>query len=257
MRYIDFVKALQTHLNELGVKPALKVDGDPGPKTQAALNAFNIRFDVTLLEVEDQDPEEGTLPWYRREFKRCEIDPGLEKQVAKAVALVEAGRSRYLDVANRLGAKDPQNFSLILGAIHFKEASCSFKGVLHNGEKIIGTGRQTSLVPKGRGPFNTWEDAAVDAIAMNPSRWSKLLGASDDVGDILWALERYNGTGYISGAGKAETSPYLWACSNINDGKGKYVSDDKFDPEASTQLSCGAALILKELWKAGKFKVTA
>lgn len=252
MRYIDFVKALQNHMNELGASPKLKVDGDPGPKTQAALSHFNIQLKLNLLPLDSQDPEEGTLPWYRREFARCEIDPGYEKQVAKTVALVESGRAQYLDVANRLNAKDPQNFSLVLGAIHFKEASCSFKGVLHNGERIIGTGRQTSLVPKGRGPFNSWADAAVDAIAMNPKRWEKLLNGSYDIGEILWALERYNGTGYITGKGKAETSPYLWACSNINDGKGKYVSDGKFDPEATVQKSCGAAVILKELWKAGK-----
>lgn len=203
-----------------------------------------------------QDPDEGTPAWYRRMFQACEVLAGKEAQVAKAVALVEWGMSAYLDVAKRLKAADPENFALVLGAIHFKEASCNFSGVLHNGEKIIGTGRKTSIVPAGRGPFNSWNDAAVDAISMNPKRWEKLLAGSKDVGELLKALERYNGTGYITGAGKEENSPYLWACSNINDGSGKYVSDGKFDPDATTLKTVGAAVILKELFKKGKFQLS-
>ena len=203
-----------------------------------------------------QDPDEGTEPWYRRMFNACLIDPGKESMVANAMAKIEAGIPRYFEVAKRLSAKDPDNFCFILGVVHWKEASCDFRGVLHNGEKIIGTGKKTSIVPKGRGPFNSWEDAAVDAISGESSRWKTLLYGSTDIGDILYALERYNGTGYIKGAGKSENSPYLWACSNINDDKGKYVSDGKFDPNASTQETPGAALLLKEFFKAGKFKVT-
>ena len=46
---------------------------------------------------------------------------------------------------------------------HHRESSGNFAGVLHNGEHIIGTGRKTRLVPAGRGPFASWEEAAVDA----------------------------------------------------------------------------------------------
>lgn len=203
-----------------------------------------------------QDPDEGTQPWYRRMFAACKVNSGKESQLKNTLSLIEDGYDRYLAVAKILGAALPENFAWILGAIHFKEASCSFKGVLHNGERIIGTSKKTSIVPIGRGPFSTWEEAAIDAISMNPSRWKKLMEGSTDIGEILYALERYNGTGYITGAGKAETSPYLWACSNINDGVGKYVSDGKFDSTASTGSSAGAGLILKELAKAEKFHVT-
>lgn len=199
-----------------------------------------------------QDPDEGTVPWYKRMFAACKVDAGKESQLKNTLALIEDGFDRYLAVATLLGAPNKELFAWILGVIHFKEASCNFKGVLHNGERIIGTGKKTTIVPKGRGPFVTWEEAAVDAITLNGSRWAKLMGGSKDIGDILYALERYNGTGYITGAGKAETSPYLWACSNINDDKGKYVSDGKFDSEASTGSTSGAALILKEFQKAGK-----
>lgn len=203
-----------------------------------------------------QDPDEGTEPWYRRMFVACLVNADKATQLKNTLAIIEKGIPRYFEVARRLGARNPDQFAFILGAVHFKEASCDFRGVLHNGEKIVGTGRKTTIVPKGRGPFATWEDSAVDAIGIESSRWKNLLFGSNDVGDILYALERYNGTGYITGAGRAETSPYLWACSNINDGRGKYVSDGKFDPNASTGSTCGAALILKEFYRQGKFQVT-
>jgi lysozyme family protein len=203
-----------------------------------------------------QDPDEGTAPWYRRMWAACEIDAGKEAYVKSCMATIEKGMGHYLKVASLLKAKDPQNFAYLLGVVHFKEASCDFRGVLHNGEKIVGTGKKTSIVPKGRGPFATWEDAAVDAIGIESSRWKVLLAGGDSIGDILYALERYNGTGYITGAGKAENSPYLWACSNINDDKGKYVSDGKFDANAGTNSTVGAAVLLKEFAKAGKFQVS-
>ena len=203
-----------------------------------------------------QDPDEGTGPWYRRMWDACRIDAGKENQVKSTMRLIESGMARYMAVARKLGAVDIQNFAYILGVIHYKEASCNFAGVLHNGERIIGTGKKTSIVPKGRGPFATWEDAAVDAIGIESDRWKKLIKGGDNIEDILWALERYNGTGYITGAGKAETSPYLWACSNINDDKGKYVSDGKFDPNAWTNETEGAALLLKQFAMSGAFQVT-
>ena len=203
-----------------------------------------------------QDPDEGTAPWYRRMFVACETNPDKVTQVKNTIALIEKGMPQYLDVAKRMNAANPEVFADILGAIHFKEASCDFRGVLHNGEKIVGTNKKTTIVPKGRGPFATWADAAVDAINIESGRWKALLGGSTDIGDILYAMERFNGTGYITGAGRSETSPYLWACSNVNDGRGKYVSDGKFDPNADTGSSAGGAVILKELYRQGKFPVT-
>lgn len=54
MRYADFVKALQRAMNALGEK--LSVDGDPGPKTKAALENFDVELKLT------RRAEEPTLP---------------------------------------------------------------------------------------------------------------------------------------------------------------------------------------------------
>jgi lysozyme family protein len=56
----------------------------------------------------------------------------------------------------------------MIAVIHVREAGEQDIGrwlcVLHDGEKIIGTGRTTQDVPKGRGPFHDWVSAAVDAL---------------------------------------------------------------------------------------------
>ncbi len=199
------------------------------------------------------DPDEGTFPWYARMWENCECTPGLENLLKNATKSILQGFTEYEIAAERLSAHP--NFAYVLGAIHFKESGCDFRGVLHNGERIIGTGEKTKLVPIGRGPFKTWSESAVDAIQIRPRQWIRIILNVGVIGELLFSMERFNGLGYITGNGHMENSPYLWACSNINDGFGKYVSDGHFDPLAPTTKSPGAALILKEFWKMGVFAV--
>lgn len=124
--------------------------------------------------------------------------------------------------------------------IHLRESSLNFKGVLHNGEQIIGTGKKTKLVPKGRGPFATWEEAAVDALTMPPHSLHKI--KEWPIERILYELERFNGFGYTN---KGINSPYLWSWSTLQQA-GKYVADGKWDPKAIDKQP-GCAAILKAL----------
>lgn len=206
------------------------------------------------------DPDEGTPEWYRRMFTACVCVPGKEQMLFSTLKLIEKGMPRYRNtiksLMSGLSVSDIEFFAYILGTLHYKEASCNFNGVLHNGERIIGTGKKTKLVPPGRGPFVSWEHAAVDALKIKTALFRKLILGSKDIGDVLYCVERYNGIGHIKGKGKAETSPYLWSCSNINDGYGKFVADGRFDPNAYTGHTVGAALILKELYSRGLFKCT-
>lgn len=190
--------------------------------------------------------QKGSVEWYRMAFDLCEVDKGYEAAVKSNVDLVLKGRETYERVEKVTGVP-----WYVIGAVHFKEASCNWLACLHNGERIIGTGKKTTIVPIGRGPFGSWLEAAIDA--MN----GESLGKTKDweIGNLLKCLERYNGTGYLNGAGKAENSPYLWARSSINDDKGKYVRDHVFDPEATTQKTTGAGLIIKELEKRGQIVV--
>lgn len=266
MKMKTLIMKLQSGLNTFGA--GLRVDGEWGPKTEAALSEFEIsltfnkRFEAPLpgpisplTPIGGQDYDEGTTPWYRRAWAQCEIREGYEQKTHAAMRLVLAGTERYTEVAKRIGARNTFNFARILGVIHFKEASCDFMGVLHNGQKIVGTQKKTTIVPIGRGPFSTWENSAVDAIVTDRKRWDPLLQGSTDIGAILRAIERFNGLGYISGKGKADTSPYLWGCSTINDGTGRYTRDGVYDPKAQNDSSPGAALLLKQFARSGLFEV--
>lgn len=147
---------------------------------------------------------------------------------------IQAHQATYKEVEKATGV--PWQ---LIAVIHVREAGLSdvgkFKGVLHNGEKIVSTGRKTSIVPANRGPFSTWHSAAVDAL--------KLKGFDKikdwPVSRMLWALEPYNGYGYRN---MGIRSPYLWASTNHQQ-RGKYVKDHVFDPKVmDTQMGCAAML---------------
>lgn len=146
-----------------------------------------------------------------------------------------ANKARYDAVSKKTGV--PWD---VIGVIHYRESSGSFAGVLHNGQKIIGTGKKTTIVPKGRGPFSTWEDAAVDAL-MNCAPYA---GKNKDwsIAGTLDILERYNGLGYRN---KGVPSPYLWAGTDQYK-KGKYVADGKYDPN-HVDKQLGVAPILMKI----------
>jgi lysozyme family protein len=92
-------------------------------------------------------------------------------------------------------------------------------------------------VPKGRGPFASFEDAAFDALmncAPHAGRWGDWTS-----GGALTLLEQYNGLGY---ALRGLPSPYIWASSDQYI-KGKFTSDHHFDPEhVDDQLGCAPLL---------------
>jgi lysozyme family protein len=98
--------------------------------------------------------------------------------------------------------------------------------------------RQSVHVPKGRGPFNSFEEAAIDALANCAPNAAKNKDWS--AGGALTLLERYNGLGY---AAKGLPSPYVWAGTDQYT-KGKYVADGVFDPNyVDRQLGCAGLLI--------------
>ena len=79
-----------------------------------------------------------------------------------------------------------------MGAVvHERESSQNWNGSLAQGDpwNLVST-----HVPAGRGPFKSWEDAAVDALvnchpfAARNMDWS--------IGGTLTMLEQYNGLGY-------------------------------------------------------------
>lgn len=131
---------------------------------------------------------------------------------AKAAARIVQNKGRYQGVERSTGVP-----WYIVAAMHDRESSGDFAGVLHNGQKIIGTGQRTTIEPKGRGPFSSWEEAAHDAL-INVKQLNLISDWSPE--RSAYELERYNGFGYN---GKIN-SPYLWAGTSHYQ-QGKYVAD--------------------------------
>jgi lysozyme family protein len=241
----------------------IKDDEKFGPITQEAVKAYqrskSLRDDgkagpITLasLGIAPLDPlaalnglKKGTKEWYAEAYKVQGIDPGLESAVARDANTVFAGFPRYAPITAATGV--PEWF---IGCTHFKEASCDFRAVLHNGEKIVGTNKKTTIVPIGRGPFKTFEEAAIDALKHDGVHLNK----DWSIGNALRLAERYNGTGYLRYHAD-ENSPYLWARSTINDGNGKYVRDGVWDPNAPTNKTTGFAVLMKQLELTGRIKL--
>lgn len=142
---------------------------------------------------------------------------------------LEKAKDRYETVAKVSGVP-----WWVIAVIHERESSQSWRRSLAQGDPWT---IRSVHVPKGRGPFVSWEAAAIDALTQCPpfaARW-----ADWSIGGALTLLESYNGLGY---ARRGLPSPYLWAGTNQYKA-GKYVADGRFDPNAvDKQLGCAAMI---------------
>ena len=80
--------------------------------------------------------------------------------------------------------------------------------------------RRSTHVPRGRGPFKSWEAGAYDAL-VTLKKLNKV---------IDWRLEKYSITASATTAGaiiRGLPSPYIWGGSTIQR-RGKFVADGKF-----------------------------
>jgi lysozyme family protein len=172
------------------------------------------------------------IPPFSEIVKTIKIDDNRLMEVKTVCAKFETSKARYKVVAEAC------NFPIdLLFALHYRESSLNFLGVLHNGERILGTGQKTKLVPAGRGPFKTWEEAAIDAINMKKGIFPEVWNFETK---LIFA-ERFNGLGYRK---TREYSPYVFAGTNFHDETGKYVRDGKFDASAPEKQLGVASLIL-------------
>ena len=139
-------------------------------------------------------------------------------------------RARYQAVAAKTGVPWP-----LIAVIHEREASQDWTRSLAQGDPWD---RRSVHVPAGRGPFASWEGAAVDALVNCPPYVAR--NADWTIGAALTLLERYNGLGYAS---RGLPSPYLWSGTDQYIA-GKYVRDGIYDSRAiDAQPGCAALLM--------------
>jgi lysozyme family protein len=149
--------------------------------------------------------------------------------VAKHLVTPEA-KSRYQAVTARTDVP-----WFVIAVIHERESSQDWTGSLAQGDPWS---RVSVHVPAGRGPFRSWEEAAIDSLvncapyAARNNDWS--------IGGALTKLEEYNGLGY---AARFRPSPYIWSGTDQYV-SGKYIRDGIYDPDAvDSQLGCAGLLI--------------
>lgn len=176
-----------------------------------------------------------------------------------------AKKASYQIVAKAIGC--PWWF---IAVIHYREASLDWNANLANGDPYD---EETVHYPTGRGPFDSWADAAIDAL--------KYEGYADRVdwgfAQTCYRLEAYNGLGYRSGGIKdfelhiqgsrvgtyngvyhgsmqdttpRNASPYMY-CGTQFYVKGVSIEDHSFYPDAHDDQP-GCFPLMKALEMAGE-----
>lgn len=171
-----------------------------------------------------QHPFEALQPEYSQLLSVMVINPKSAPEIDKVATRILTYRSRFDAVTTAIGV--PIVFS---GPSFEREADLDFNDSPAQGDPWR---RVSTHVPKGLGPYPSWEAAAV---ASYKREGLDRIGA----GKWTWELvcyygELFNGFGYRDF--HHEHSPYLWGGTNIQQ-RGKYTADDHFDPnEMDTQL---------------------
>lgn len=172
-------------------------------------------------------------PQYAKQWDRMTINKSRVAEFHTMASKILTNKPRYEAIEARTGVPWYH-----IGVLHMRESNCNFDTYLGNGQSLH---RPTTIVPKGRGPFATFEDGAVDALKIDG------LSSVKDwrLEKTLYYCETFNGAGYDA---KGLPSPYVWGGTNIQK-PGKYVSDGKFNPNVwDSQPGCAPILkVLSEL----------
>lgn len=122
----------------------------------------------------------------------------------------------------------------MIALLHMRESDNDFRTQLAQGDPL---NRKSTHVPRGRGPFKTWEDGAYDAL-VTLKGFNKIIDWRLE--KILYYAELYNGWGYYN---HGVPSAYLWAGSTVYSG-GKYVADGVWSASA-VDSQPGVASVLR------------
>jgi lysozyme family protein len=146
-------------------------------------------------------------------------------------------RQQYLIIEENTGVP-----WAMIACIHKRESDAQdhagnplFTSYLGNGQPLS---KRTTIEPIGRGPFESFEEGAIDALDYD--HLSRVIEQGADAWRLekqlfyMWAL---NGFGHPD-----LPSPYLWGGTNIQK-PGKYTSDHHWDPDfVDPQPGCAPML---------------
>jgi lysozyme family protein len=149
-------------------------------------------------------------PEYAKQWDRMVIKPARVAEFTKLAAFAIAHKTIYQDIEDETHVP-----WWLIAVLHRRESDADFNTYLGNGQLLK---RKTTIVPKGRGPFPTFQAGAEDALHLD---------GLDAIAD--WTLEKalywceaFNGWGYAP-----KPSPYIWGGTNVQV-RGKYIRDGVF-----------------------------
>lgn len=164
---------------------------------------------------------------YAARWAAMEIRSERKGDVFAVAQRVFAGKERYLTVSGATGVP-----WFVIGVIHMMECGGNWRGALCNGDPY---NRVTRNVPRGKGPWKSWEDAAVWALRYDDldkiDHWSPE--------HLAYALEKFNGMGSRM---RGVPSAYLWSFTNQHE-RGKFVSDGVWNAMAVSEQPGGMAIL--------------
>lgn len=182
----------------------------------------------------------SAAPLQEVRWDQASVLPSKDREIDSIIERILKNKDRYVTVDQKTTVP-----WVVIAGLHNMESGGSFLCHLYEGSPLTG---RTRYEPKGRPtwgfpPFK-WEDSAADALfydKMNRVDW-------DNLNDLLYGIEAYNGTGVLKYHPDVPT-PYLWSGTSIYT-RGKYVSDGIWSSTAvSSQV--GVAAIFKRMEQRG------
>lgn len=168
----------------------------------------------------------------------CELDTDKVPVVKHYAQYVLDNKAQFTEAYKQTGVP-----AMLIGCLQVREADSLTNLMdygLFNGQPWA---RRTTIVPKGQGPFSSWLEAAIAAL-----KYDGLDKVQDwDITKILFYAEKFNGFGYRL-YHPQDRSPYVWSCTNQNDGTGYYNSDGSYNAGAASENYPGIAAIIKYLF---------
>lgn len=243
---IDWFKKL-FHISEGGIVPTPVATQPVQPPAPLPLPAPTPR----APQPEDMLPPPGTSPVALAQLQdnaakylRCTMDPNELaelKEVCDQIEAIEKKQKLYSNLEAKTGVE-----RWAISGLHYREASLSMLGCLHNGDRVIGPDAmarnlKTTHVPAGLGPWPDFESSAVDAILreLKSKGWK---AAPIGVADTTAFTERYNGLGPRN---HGIDSGYNWGGTSEED-LGGYSNDGVWDARR-VETRIGVVAIMKEM----------
>lgn len=182
-------------------------------------------------------------------FANCVATAKWVAEVARSVAWAQANKSRFLFVQSKTGVP-----WFVVAIINIMEMGTNFDGTLLNGDDWS---KKTVHYPSGKGPWGSWEEAAVYAINSEDEGWNFHPPTMTwDIGTVFYFLEAWNGfnarmSPQYDQTRPAGASPYIYSASQFYISGKKEENPTRFEPNlVSDQIGCMA--FLRALQDAGE-----